>query len=333
MPSTGGERRVLGPGPTQPGAWITEVKTFNLITNLNNGAGLQRDAELLRGLLESHGHRVIGTMFNDPRPVFKQHDVNIFLEVVTPAWVPYAHENWIIPNSEWWYPTWDYVLPQVNRVLCKTQDCYRLWTKKVPPARCVFIGFESHDLYNPTTPRKPAFLHMAGKSETKNTAAVMEAWKRHSLPYPLTVVAFKPDIVAVCENVPNVTHITRLSDAEVAAYMNEFEFHVMPSKYEGFGHYIHEAIGCGGIVITTDAPPMNEFNGIPKELLIPVERRERRLEAFFNLVHPSQIAAKVHAAARLSPERKAEIHARGREAFLADRAAFRAAMTEVLHGL
>lgn len=309
---------------------MAAAKTFNLITNLNNGAGLERDYRLLRSLLEAHGHRVTGTQFNSPNPAFTRHDVNIFLEVVTPEWLPFARENWIVPNSEWWYPAWDHVLPQVSHVLCKTQDCLRIWSRKAGAAKCRFIGFESDDLYSPEIIRKPAFLHMAGKSETKNTAAVMEAWKNHALPYPLTVVAFKPGIAALCMNVPNVTHVERLTEADVAAYMNEFEFHIMPSKYEGFGHYIHEAIGCGGLVITTDAPPMSEFNGIAKELLIPVGRREQRLEAFFNLVSPSQVADRVHAAAQLSVERKAQIHNQAREAFLSDRAAFRAAFEAVL---
>jgi hypothetical protein len=45
---------------------------------------------------------------------------------------------------------------------------------------------------------------MAGKSETKNTAAVMEAWRQYPLP-PLTVIAWKPNIARNCKGVPNVT--------------------------------------------------------------------------------------------------------------------------------
>lgn len=306
-------------------------RSFNIITNLTNGAGLQRDYELLKRLLESYGHKVTGTMFNAVAPTFRRHDVNIFLEVVTPQWIQYASENWIVPNTEWWYPCWDPFLPRINKVLLKTQDALRLWIKKIGPQRCRFIGFESNDFYVPDIPRQPIFLHMAGKSETKNTMAVTAAWRHEKLPYPLVAVAFKPEIVRLCQNIPNVTHVERYTDAEVIQAMNECRFHIMPSKYEGFGHYIHEAVGCGGIVITTDAPPMNEFDGIGRELLIPVERKLPRLKAgaVFNEVSPRAVADAVHKAAALSEERIAEIATAARAAFLADREYFRAQFKEL----
>lgn len=298
------------------------MSSFNIVTNIVNGAGLQRDYLLLRGLLESYGHQVTGTMFNDANPTFRQHDVNIFLEVIRPEHMRFARRNWVMPNSEWWYPEWEPCLRGMELVLCKTPDAYAIWNAKVGQ-RAVYTGFESNDFYRPDVKRVPEFLHMAGKSETKNTAAVMAAWRNYNLPYKLTAVAFKPEIVKLCTGVPNVMHVERYTDEQVIQKMNECIFHIMPSKYEGFGHYIHEAIGCGGVVVTTDAAPMNQFGGIPKEVLIPVASVQPRLAARFNLVSADHIAQQVHRAARMTPERIAEIHTQGRAAFLTERNFFR----------
>lgn len=305
------------------------AKVFNIITNHTNGAGLQRDGELMQRMLESYGHKVYKLQFNDYQTRPMPADVSISLEVMNPGHLNGAKQNWFVPNSEWYYPCWNALLPKMSKILCKTKDCYDIWCKKVGAAKCVYIGFESLDFYNPDSGRLPHFLHMAGKSETKNTQAVCDAWRQHNLPYPLTVVAFKPEIVKFTVGVPNCTWIERLTDAEVAEAMNTNLFHIMPSKYEGFGHYIHEAIGCGGLVLTTDAPPMNQFNGIFKQFLIPVERKEKRLEAYFNMVSPKAIADVVHRAAKISSEEAVTLHHLAREAFLDDRTAFRETFAKV----
>lgn len=296
---------------------------FNIISNISNGAGLQRDYLIIKGILEAKGHQVCGVMF-DGRHQAPAADINIFLEVVTPHMMDAAPENWVVPNPEWWFEeVWDRCLPRFSKVICKTPDCFRIFSKKVGSHRCVLTGFESMDFYQPEVPRKLAFLHMAGKSETKNTAAVVGAWKKYKIQHPLTVVAFKPNIARLCQNIEHVTHIERIADDDLPRMMNEYQFHVTPSKYEGFGHYIHEALGCGGVVITTDAAPMNEFRGVG--LLIRSSRGPLMREAQTALVSEGAVAHAVNEAAQLDAQRIAAISSTARAAFLSDREAFRLA--------
>ena len=303
---------------------------YNLISNITNGAGLQKDTELLKGLLEAHGHTVSCTMFNESNPTYRHHDVNIFLEVVAVGHFRYARENWLLPNSEWWYPCWDNMLPSVQRVLCKTRACYDIWCKKVGANRCVLLGFEANDFYQPNVKRVPTFLHLAGKSETKNTATVCAAWRDFNLPYPLIVSAFKPEIMKLCQRVPNLQLVERFTDADAVRVLNSSRFHIMPSKNEGYGHAIHEALGCGGIVVTTDAPPMNEFSGIPQQLLIPVNNSTPRLLTKFYEVTPMALATAVNRAARLDAAAIATLSTAARAGFLADREQFRKTFAEVV---
>jgi len=112
--------------------------------------------------------------------------------------------------------------------------------------------------------------------------------------------------------------------------MNSHRFHIMPCEYEGFGHGLHESLGCGALVITTAAPPMNEVNGIVGEWTIPVAGRTPRALAQLNRVEPvgiqTVVSRIVGAAAQTSAMASMEWfeqRSRGaRAAFLADNAAF-----------
>ncbi len=298
------------------------MAVFVLVSNIANGAGLQKDTEILRGLLESYGHVVHAEMFNARAPSFRHVDVVIFLEVVDARWIRYGRRRWVVPNCEWWYGIWDRLVPSMDRVLCKTKDCYDRWSRKVGSGRCVYVGFESIDYYREDIEREPRFLHLAGKSLAKNTSAVVSAWKQYQIQHPLIISTANPEFVRLAAGVSNVTVVERFSD--VTRIMNKCRYHVMPSQNEGFGHALHEALACKGVVITTDAPPMNEFSGIPKSLLVPVCRRMPRMMTEMFEVEPVRVAEAVDKAVQLEDVQLDAMAESARAGFLGDREYFRA---------
>lgn len=300
---------------------------INIISNIENGAGLQRDYLILRDRLTELGHTVNGVMWNQREA--PSADLNISMEVISGRLLNSAPRNWFIPNTEWYYAQmWDMYIPQFQKILCKTKDALRTWARKVYTAE--YLGFESLDFYDPGVERKPHFLHIAGKSETKNTAAVAQAWRDHKVPYPLTVVASKPGVQAGCMGIENLRLLHRQTDEEIIRLINECEFCLMPSKQEGWGHGIHEALACGSVVITTNAPPMNEFPGVCEELLIqPISRAPMRA-AIAYFVDVNALVRKVERAMKMSPARKKHIGINARAAFLRDRDEFRARLARLM---
>jgi glycosyl transferase family 1 len=282
-------------------------KDINIVSSMV-GKGLEREYLLLRALLNVHDCYVVGLHYTDyANATLVRADVNIFLEVVMPNVFNLSRENWLAPNCEWWNPINDRFLLQFNKVLCKTMDCYRIWCQKVGAQKCVYTGFLTRDLYRPTIVKEIKFLHVAGESEFKNTEAVIGAWRLKLIQNvfkrpPLTVVTRQKKYQDLCEGVEGVTCITRASEEELVQLMNSHLFHLIPSAYEGFGHALHEGVGCGALVITTDAPPMSEVAGIVPEWKVPVVGRYQRALAQLNQVSSESVLGQV---------RKATVAAKG----------------------
>lgn len=308
----------------------------NIVTSLV-GAGLEREYLLLKDLLNANDIYVVGVHYTNVNAPLTRADITLFLEVVMPQALCLSRENWLAPNSEWWDPKNDRFLPQFTKIICKTKDCYDIWCQKVGKEKCVYTSFEARDIYNPEIAREVKFLHVAGKSEHKNTDSVCKAWRMsrlaHITPLPhLTIVArapvfmndhFRPDN-PFPDN--NVTHIEKATDAQILELMNSHRFHIIPSMYEGFGHSIHEALGCGGLVLTTDAPPMSTFSGILKEASVPSHTHVPRSLARLNQVTPDAVNAAVRKAAGIGwcdPIKTNDLSAQARVAFLENRSFFR----------
>lgn len=216
-----------------------------------NGLGLSHDVEVLRMAIEPR-HDVDFTDWKTPRRNPRHtYDANIFTELINPAFFGQARMNYGLLNPEWTFNTFQPHLKKLDAILCKTRDAENIFGRY---GHTEFIGFTSRDMLDKSIPRERKFLHVAGGSSAKGTAQTVEAFKRTG--FPLTIIG---DTHVPHELPPNINRMGRVDPQTLKHVMNSHRFHLCPSSYEGFGHYLNEARSIGAVIITTNAAPMNEM--------------------------------------------------------------------------
>ncbi|KDO18796.1 hypothetical protein SPRG_15921 [Saprolegnia parasitica CBS 223.65] len=177
-------------------------------------------------------------------------------------------------------------------VICKSRDCYRRVTKWYeqegnPNGAAVFYtrhttadiaGHIARKLgpgaIKPKDYRNNVrFTHSAGGSVSKGTDQVIECWlARPDLPpldlsmsqslYDMGYGEKYAERIAAAKNI-NFQH-SAISEETFGKRLAETSFFLCASRWEGYGHYINQARAAGGVIITTDAPPMNELIVVPE---------------------------------------------------------------------
>jgi glycosyltransferase involved in cell wall biosynthesis len=200
------------------------------------------------------------------------------------------------------------------------------------------IGFTAHDRGDESLAASGPLraLHLAGRSEHKGTRQVLEAWRRHP-EWPERTVVRRPldrDSVLELPSMPNVRYITeRLNDAEVLALQRQRSFHVLPSEVEGYGQALVEGLSVGAVVVTTDAPPMNDIVAADRGILVAAHRGESiRLGRSYR-VDVDALEAAVADALNWSVERRSALGAAARAWFVANDRRFRQHFPQVLREL
>jgi hypothetical protein len=268
----------------------TDAGSVHLL-GFDNGVGLSRDLHLLAAHLRARGYRVqfTNTRRRGGLPGLIQRikgkchvwrlapqrrrgqpppfDFVLMEEHIVTACLNDAPRRVLLPHPEWFLPRDMEALHRIDLVLTKTREAQRIFAGK--GCRTLCIGFTSEDRRDGSVPRERAFFHLAGSSRTKNTGPLLALWRRHPEWPRLTVVQHpkeaKPEAPAA-----NIEHrIGYLEDAELKRLQNAHRFHLCPSATEGFGHYIVEAMSVGAVVITLDAPPMNEMITPERGVLVP----------------------------------------------------------------
>jgi len=251
-------------------------KHYNIVAR-TNGVGLDQDVDLIRKTLITAGHEVTISHCRSRKrwlniiPCKTKFDANIFIERVFPAWFGTAHKNYLIPNQERFPKSHTKRLKKIEQVLCKTHHAKKIFSQY---SKSSYIGFTSTDrsIPNKTTDFQ-TYLHLAGRSTHKGTKTLIAVWKRHPEWPTLTIIQNKKN--APKEVPTNIKLITEyLTHETLKNHLNSHGVHLCPSISEGWGHYIVEAMSCSAVVLTTDAPPMNELIKPDRGILVPHYKSE-----------------------------------------------------------
>ena len=237
----------------------------NLVTS-DNGAGLTQDMRLLAGVLAEAGMDITVTALRrgklrkwlrpwfvrtgnfarrlwGSKPPFR---VNLMQEHIRAEYLPWAEINVLVPNPEYLLQSDIALLSRIDCVFVKTRHAEEILTRL--GSRTEYIGFTSEDRRESGVPRTPGFLHVAGKSGNKGTQAVLDAWRQHPHWPQLTLVQRSRNLPVSDADPANVVRLTEyVDDATLKQLQNSHRFHLCPSRTEGFGHYLMEALSVGAV--------------------------------------------------------------------------------------
>lgn len=308
----------------------------------SKGVGMAWDARILSERLRRAGCRVIQVRTRNrenrlerrwifARQLllrrFRPYDLQVHVAQIHREQFRFSSRNLIVTNPDFTDPEVFPRLPANTVLAAKTHHALGLFGQS--PLKTEYTGFSSDDRFSPEV-RKDfrSFLHLAGMSSLKGTRHVLELWRRHPEWPKLTVVWAPVDIYGKdrrlpAEAAPNIELVQEhLPEARVRELQNRCGVHLCPSETEGFGHYIMEALSTGALVLTTDAPPMNEL--VDPSFAWRVAATSGRKQ-FMNTCYQVDLGAfeaAVEGVLALDPDAARERSGRARDAYLSAQSDF-----------
>ncbi len=284
--------------------------TINILS-IQNGKGLETDRHVLKEALDRMGYTTRSVEIWESSTEKREADINIFFEMISPDQLSWAPINWFIPNPEWYRQELE-LLDQCDLILCRTKEVERIFKAMNKPTH--FLGFSSPDSYENRIPKSYSVIaHLPGGNEQKGTSAILEVWKRNPSFPNLKIVKLGLPLQDLPKNVQHIPY--RLPQASFRSLQNFCGIHVCLSETEGFGHTIVEAMSTGAVVVTTDAPPMNEFIQ-DSRCLVPYQRTSSQRLATNYYVDPDQLEKKIQYLVSLPSEELKSIGASNRLTYL-----------------
>lgn len=268
------------------------------------------------------------------RPPF---DANLFIESIFPEHLPLARVNYLLVHPEWFREENLPHLASIDAVLCKTPSGVEFF-EDLPVAKR-YVAWTSPDK-RIAVARSGSLrcLHLSGASALKGSEAVVEVWSRHPEWPELTVVRhaqrYGGEEAPPLPSLPNVRYETDyLSSERLTEIQNACSVHVAPSQAEGYGHVIGEAMSCGAVVLTTDAPPMNELVSSDRGVLVRVSHAEPIRRSMRSFVDLNDLERKLAMVFAMSPAERESLGARARAWYEAQDRHFEELMRELVADL
>jgi glycosyltransferase involved in cell wall biosynthesis len=308
------------------------VTGWLLVARANN-YGLTRDAALLRTTLALLGQEA-GFATTRQRSLLARlagrgaADTIIHLERAHWRWLGAGRRNWLIPNQERFPRRHLGRLRHFDLVLAKSRHAARIFSSLGVPTE--YLGFTSEDRLDPAVETDyGCFFHLAGASTLKGTETVLELWQRHP-EWPELVLVQKE--ANAPKSVPRNVRLLSgyLEDTELKRLQNGCGIHLCPSRAEGWGHHIVEAMSAKAVVVTTDAPPMNEHVTAECGVPVPWQTEEPRHLGICYAVDPQALEAAIERLIAMPASDKQAMGERARSRFLDIDQAFRDRLARLL---
>lgn len=230
---------------------------ITLVYNKSNPFGIQQDAELLEGMLRQYNSS-IGVQFakvkhadllEPPIPC----DVCIHLEIPSTNWMPFAHKNVMMVNSEWWVPAWDCLLPRFDLVLQKLKSSPEFDLSGVYVPWCSPVDEKEFKRFPASEKLSTGCVWFLGGSRNKRAFAelLLPLWKPE---YP-SLTVFTTSALSVQTVPENVSiQVKDLADENRRQLQHFFPVHLVASCSEGFGLAAAEAETAGAYLIANTIP-------------------------------------------------------------------------------
>ena len=211
-------------------------------------------------------------------------------QLLVGAYVDYYNEA-TIP----WFSLYDFVICNTKRHMQAMSD----------HPQAIYIPWGTDvNLFRPSQGKQNSqlsFFHSAGMSERKGTELLLDAFIKNGLGEKSKLI--------VHSQLP-IRWATSLNDRQLEANNIQIiqktvsapglyelgDVYVYPTRLDGLGLTMYEALACGLPVIATDYPPMNEVIDETVGRLVKVERNYARADAYYwpmSVCDPDDLAEKM----------------------------------------
>lgn len=253
----------------------------NLITQ-DNGGGLSQDTCVMSSALREAGASVIttdvikkptgsGAQWQPRSRHTERADVNVMIEIIVPELLDDAATNVYVPNPEHLdLFAWG-MLCRFDAIWTKTKQSTAIFDAVGLPTN--YIGFSSVDRRLESISPRREFLHLSS-SFLKGTSQLIDLWRQHPEWPQLTVVYndhFRPNHNHQSDNIRLLPRIPGYAHRKLVDLQNTCKFHLCPSETEGWGHCLVEALSTESIVLTLNAPPMNELVSSERGVMVDTD--------------------------------------------------------------
>lgn len=265
-------------------------------------------------------------------------DVAIFLEqIIDHPVLQGARRRIFIPNPEWMSGQCARLAGRCTEFWHKSQFSKDQLANLFPDARHIYVGFTSRDPGIMVRDYK-TFLHLRGNLATRrHSGMLIDTWLKHPEWPDLYTQFHGADLDVTLPNwLPHGNVHLRLGWMSREDYLEASAAHgthVCTSEHEGFGHYINEARAMGALVVTTNAPPMNELVDTDSGILVKASKQYRRAFGTAFKIDQDAMEAAIEKVLSLSRETRRALGMAGRERFVKEQNDFRSNLDEAIQSI